>query len=124
MQLEKLILCDRIFWGFVLETDLTDDYTISLTDHKSSFSGETVQVELMIFLGKSDDKSEFEVIIYKSDKADKYIPNKYYDDVKRYEEYEDYISFFFSDFSSAHTFINLLTYMHPEFKKRPVRPIE
>ena len=117
MQLNRKIFCHWDFCRFVTEEHLLQDggYTLSLTDSN--------KYELMIFLGKADDYSGYEVIVYKAQSTDKYKPHEFDDKVTRYEENDDCVIFFFKNFSDAHEFVTIVMCSHDEFKTRPVRKI-
>lgn len=79
--------------------------------------------ELMIFLGKDEKSTDYEVRVYKNEPTDKYVPCKELDQVKRYEENDEYASFFFEDYEVAVRFVRWVRYFHKEYKKRPARRI-
>lgn len=116
MQVAKKLFCHWDLVRFVTEEDLKEEdgtfLTLSITDGG--------KFEYMIFLGKDDSNSGYEVRVYKSETSDKYVPNEN-DNVKRYEENDEYASFFFDEYEKAHEFADWLGYFHPEYKKRPVR---
>lgn len=118
MQVEKKLFCHWDLVRFVSEGKLNQGdgtfLTLSVTDGYN--------LELMIFLGKDDSNSGYEVRVYKSEPSDKYVPNEY-DNIKRYEENDDYATFFFDEYEKAHDFTVLIGYMHPEYRKRPVQKI-
>lgn len=118
MQVKNKLFCHWDFVRFVSEEHLKQDngtfLTLSVTDGG--------KLELMIFLGKDDSDSGYEVRVYKSEPSDKYVPNNY-DNVKRYEENDEYATFFFDEYEQAHNFTDLIGYMHPEYQKRPVKKI-
>lgn len=92
MEIKNKVFCHFDLLRFIPEESLTHDgenLTISLID---DYSG--VNYELMIFLEKDVTNSCFEVRVYKSDPAIKYIPHEY-DKVKRYEDNDEYATFFF-----------------------------
>ena len=76
--------------------------------------------ELMIFLGKDDSNSHYEVRIYKGKPSDRYIPNEY-DEVTSYEENDEYETFTFNKFEDALRFTDLIPYFHKELLNRQVR---
>ena len=117
MQLERKIYCHWDLVRFVTKEHLSKDYGYTLSVTVNS------QYELMIFLGLSEDGSEYEVRVYKSEPTDKYVPNKY-DKVVRFEENDEYITFYFDNYEDANGFAYLLCHIHPEYKKRPVRRIK
>lgn len=119
MQVKNKLFC---FWDlvrFVTEKQLKQDdrtfLTLSVTDGD--------KLEFMIFLGKDDSDSGYEVRVYKSEPSDKYEPNNH-DNVKRYEENDEYATFFFDEYEQARNFTYLIGYMHPEYKTRPVKKID
>lgn len=79
--------------------------------------------ELMIFLGKDERSTDYEVRIYKNKPTDKYVPDDELDNVKRYEENDEYATFFFENYETAIRFVFWLRYLHKEYKKRPARAI-
>lgn len=119
MQVEKKLFCHWDLVRFVTEDYLLQEdgtfVTLSVTDGENS--------ELMIFLGKDESNSEYEVRVYKNDPNDKYVPNEF-DNVKSYEENNEYASFFFDEYEDAHEFTESIGYNHPEFSTRPVKEIE
>lgn len=118
MQLERKLYCHWDLCRFVTEEHLIRDggYTLSVTDSN--------KYELMIFLGKADNSSGYEVRVYKARPTDKYVPHEFDNKVRRYEENDEYVTFFFDDYASAHEFTTLVMYMHKEFKTRPVQEIK
>lgn len=118
MQVKDKIFCHWDLVRFVSEKHLKKDdgtfLTLSVTDGG--------KLEFMIFLGKDDSNSGYEVRVYKSEASDKYIPNEN-DNVNRYEENDEYATFGFDKYSAARKFVELLGCMHPEYKKRPVKEI-
>ena len=118
MQLEKKLFCHWDLVRFVSESHLQKEDGTFLTLSVS----EGNKFELMIFLGKDDSNSCYEVRVYKSEPSDTYVPNKY-DNVSRYEENDEYATFFFENYEHAHNFTQMVGYLHPEYKKRPVREI-
>jgi hypothetical protein len=118
MQVKNKLFCHRDLVRFVTEKHLKQDdgtfLTLSVTDGN--------KLEFMIFLGKDDSNSCYEVRVYKSEPSDKYVPNEY-DNVSRYEENDEYATFFFDKYEDAHSFTQMVGYVHPEYKKRPVREI-
>lgn len=119
MQLENKIYCHWDLVRFLSEEhQIKEDgtfLTLSVIDGKTT--------ELMIFLGKNDSNSCYEVRVYKYKADDKYIPNEH-DHVKSYEENDEYATFLFDEYEDAHEFVDNLGYMHSEYKARPVREIE
>ena len=118
MQVQKKIFCHWDMVRFVSEKHLqTDDLTfstLSVTDGN--------KLELMIFLGKDDSNSCYEVRVCKNEPGDKYVPNMY-DNISRHEENDEYATFFFDKFEDARSFVEMLAYLHPEYKTRPVEEI-
>ena len=118
MQVQKKLFCHWDLVRFVSEKYLQKDdgtfLTLSVTDGD--------KWELMIFLGKDDSNSCYEVRVYKSEASDKYVPNKN-DKVSRYEENDEYATFFFDKYEDAHSFTEMVGYLHPEYQKRPVQEI-
>ena len=116
MQVKSKLFCNWDLARFVTEEHLKQDdgtiRTLSITD------GE--KLELMIFLGKDDDNLYYEVMVYKADPLNIYVPDKM-DNVSRYEENEEYATFFFEEYEYANIFVRLLGYIHPEYKQRPTR---
>lgn len=99
MQVEKKLFCHWDLVRFVTEEHLKQEdgtfLTLSVTDGG--------KLEFMIFLGKDDSNSGYEVGVYKSKPTDKYI-QKENDNVKKYEENDEYASFFFDEYEKAHYF--------------------
>lgn len=118
MQVKEKLFCHWDLVRFVSESHLQKDegtfLILSVTD------GE--KLELMIFLGRDDSNSCYEARVYKNEPNNKYVPNKY-DKVSHYEENDIYATFFFDDYEAARDFIKTLSYNHPEYKKRPLRPL-
>lgn len=118
MQVKDKLFCHWDLVRFVSEDDLKKDdgtfTTLSVSDGD--------KLELMIFLGKDDSDSCYEVRVYKKKPDDKYVPNEN-DKVSRYEENDEYATFFFDKYEDANSFTYLIAYVHPEYKKRPVRKI-
>ncbi len=116
MQIEKRAYCRYNLVRFVPEHKLIDEedgifWTLSVVDEK--------KVELMIFLGKDDSNTMYEVRIYKSRTLDRYIPHAL-DEVFKYEEGSKYTTFFFDDFNKAKNFIATLNDYHKEYMLRPI----
>ncbi len=118
MQVERKLFCHWDLVRFISEEHLKEDdgtfLTLSVTEGKES--------ELMIFLGKDDSNSGYEVRVYKNKPSDIYVP-KQDDDVKKYEENDEYATFFFDEYEKAQRFTDFLGYTHPEYRIRPVRKI-
>ena len=119
MRIENKVLCHWDMIRFVKEEHLINkDGTQRVL---SVSNGEAF--EYMIFLGKDDSNTGYEVMVYKSEPTDKYIP-RVEDKVNHFEENDEYISFFFNSFEDAHNFVERLPYFHEEYKVRPTRKIE
>ena len=119
MQIKDKFLCHWDFVRFISEKHLMKDdgtfLTLSVTD------GE--KWEFLIFLGKDDSNSNYEVRVYKNKVTDKYVPYDS-DQVLYYEELDDYATFFFENFDKAKSFVDRLGYFHEEYRVRPFRKIE
>lgn len=119
MQVENVLYCNQDCIRFVREDNLKNSdgsfNTLSVTDLHNT--------ELMIFLGRNDQTLEYEVRVYKHRKWVKYKPEKE-GDVKRYVVGEKYDTFYFDNFFDALKFVCTLGYIHPEYKKRPIRKIK
>ena len=119
MQLNNKRFCDWDLVRFLQEKDLIMEdgtfATISVIAHQ--------KMELMIFFGKSDDGSEYEARVYKARPSDQYIPN-ILDNCKRYEENDEYATFFFETFEEERKFISWLGHRHMEYVKRPARKLK
>ena len=116
MQIERRAYCRYNLVRFVHEYKLIDEddgtfWTLSVIDPKKG--------ELMIFLGRDDSNTMYEVRIYKGRTLDKYIPHPL-DEVFKYEEGTQYTTFFFYDFNKAKNFIVTLNDYHKEYMLRPV----
>lgn len=112
MNMEKKLFCDWDFVRFVKEELLIkDNSTLSVTCAN--------EFELMIFLSKSK-LNDYVVRVYKNKPNDKYVSNKY-DNVKSYDENDEYATFYFDEYSQAINFVDTLGYMHQEYKTRPIR---
>ena len=118
MKLENKLYCHWDYVRFVAEKHMKDDtgrqVTLSVT------KGDTL--ELMIFLEKADNDTDYEVRVYKAETTDKYVSHEH-DRVKSYEENDEYATFIFEKFEYAHEFVDCLSYRHPEYKGRPIRKI-
>lgn len=118
MQLENRVLCHWDFVRFVTESHLKKEdgtfLTLSVTEGNYA--------ELMLFLGKTDSNSGYEVRVYKNAPGDKYIPRED-DNVQSYEENDEYATFFFDEYETAHNFIDMIG-CHPEYRTRPIRKID
>ncbi len=130
MRLEPKLLCDLEDVRFVNEADLSHPekglMTLSVTGQvdiqKDAEPKIIKEMELMIFLGKSECDNEYEVRIYKYDSSDSYVPDQY-DHVIRYEENSEYDTFFFNNFIFAKFFIATIMYYHHEYSKRPLKEV-
>ena len=117
MQLDQKVFCHWDIVRFIKEENLLKNgvfRTLSVTEGNSA--------ELMIFLGKGDNDSDYEVRVYKNTPTDKYVPNEC-DNVKRYEENDEYATFIFEQFDDAHEFVDTLSYRHNEYRVRPITSI-
>ena len=65
----------------------------------------------------------YEVRVYKAQKSNTYIPREY-DQILRYEENDEFATFFFENFSKARNFVGFLPYVHEEYEVRPVTEIK
>ena len=111
--------------GNVVEAkSLERNCMISIYDRIESIKGpkETLDLELGIFLDKADNYQEYEVLVIKSKKTDEYIPLEA-DNIKRFEDHGDSISFFFDSFDVALSFVDEVLPFHEEFQNRPIKPI-
>ena len=75
----------------------------------------------MIFIKKSG-VQEYEVLVFKSDESEKYIRLPQ-DNFTRYEETDEYVSFYFYCYFAAHKFADTILPLHKEFHDRPVAAI-
>lgn len=118
MQVKNKLFCHWDFVQFVSEKYLQQDdgtfLTLSVTEGN--------EWELMIYLGRDDSNSCYEVRVYKSEPEAKYVRNEY-DKVSRYEENDEYATFFFDKYEDALRFTDNIGYLHPEYKKRPYKEI-
>ena len=114
----QVIYCDWSLVRFISEEHLQNEdrefMKLSVTMYGD--------VELMIFLEKSESDSDYKVKVYKARPSDKYVP-KENDNISHYEENDEYITFFFKKLDDACDFLDNLGYAHPEYKERPVRKI-
>ena len=78
--------------------------------------------EIMIFLGKEPGVKEYEVRVYKVKPGFVFAPNAY-DEFVRYEENEEFDTFFFEKFEKARDFIDIIPSDYPEYRIRPYRLI-
>ena len=121
----KKIYCRWDGVGNVVEAkSLERNCMISIYDRIESIKGpkETLDLELGIFLDKADNYQEYEVLVIKSKKTDEYIPLEA-DNIKRFEDHGDSISFFFDSFDVALSFVDEVLPFHEEFQNRPIKPI-
>ena len=117
----KKIYCEWVSLGTVVESkSLGRGCMISVIDRvEQPFGTKTMDFELGIYIDKSDDNTEYEVLVLKMNKSDKYLPRKI-DNFSRNEDYGDCISFFFSTFEDALYFADEVLPLHTEFQDRPV----
>lgn len=119
MENRKKILCHWDIVRFIKEDKFVQecgpDAVISVCEGK--------RTELMIFLGKEENGENYEVRVYKAKPTDKYVPQPN-DNILRYEENDEYASFFFDSFEKGTTFIEFLGPIHQEYHVRPVRVID
>lgn len=110
---------EKLYWSWnrinlVTENDLKRDdgtfMTLSVTNSGSQ--------EIMIFLGKEPGASEYEVRVYKAKPGFVFAPNAY-DEFIRYEENEEFDTFFFEKFEKAREFIDIIPSDYPEYRVRP-----
>lgn len=73
--------------------------------------------ELMIFLGKIN--TGFEVRVYKHKPENKYVPHEFDKGIESYEENDDYATFIFKHYYDARDFVEMLGYVHEEYRIRP-----
>ena len=81
-----------------------------------------VKMQLMIYLGRDDYDTCFEVKVIKSSPSDKYIPHEC-DPVSWFSEKDEYVSFYFDVFEYAVEFVNTFFERHKELSKRPMQKI-
>lgn len=74
--------------------------------------------EIMIFLGREPGANEYEVRVYKAKPGFVFAPNAY-DEFIRYEENEEFDTFFFETFEKACEFIDIIPSDYPEYRVRP-----
>lgn len=118
MQLKNKVYCHWDLIRFIGKNHLIhqedgSDLTLSVIDGEND--------ELMIFLEKNG--SEYEVRVYKDSPDNKYVPHKK-DNVKHYEENDEYATFLFDTYGKARDFVDYLGYHHAEYKQRPVQTIK
>ena len=118
MQVKDKFFCHWDLVRFVSEEHLQNDdgtfSTLSVTDGD--------KLELMIFLRKDDSNSCYEVKVYKNDPSNQYVKYEY-DNINHYEENDEFATFYFNEYKDALNFTKLIPYVHPEYKKRPVKKI-
>lgn len=116
MQLERKVYCHWDLVRFVKEDLLKNDdgtlMTLSVTDG--------AEHEIMLFLGKDDSSSQFEVRIYRCSANQKYIPHQS-DHVLSFVKGKEYDTFFFENFNDAIDFLDTLSYRHEEYQMRPFK---
>lgn len=119
MKFEKIIFCDYDIVRFINKSHLVAKdgsfMTLSVTTGKN--------LELMIFLGENDSGDGYEVRVYKNKPTDKYRPHQS-DEVKSYEENDEFAKFIFDAYYKARDFVYTLPYYHLEYKIRPIREIK
>ena len=120
----RKIYCEWVNLGKVVESkSLGRNCMISVIDRVESFtSGGTNDFELGIFLDKADNDKEYEVLVIKSKKSDRYTPLEI-DKFKRVTENDKTISFFFYTFDEAIKFADSTLPLHNEFQDRPIKLI-
>lgn len=119
MQFENLLFCKRPELSTITEEEsIKIGKTIALYDYVPFINDELVPVSTMVFLGKTG--SEYEVLVIKSSANGNYIPHV--DDyVVRYEENEQFVSFFFYCYYAAHKFMDKVLPYHTEYNSRPAQ---
>lgn len=88
-----------------------DCWTFSITERG--------ELDIGVFIGKDGRDSDYEVRVYKSSKDDKYVPHEE-DNIKRFEDNEGFITFFFEKFEYARAFVQFFAVRHEEYKCRPL----
>ena len=111
MQFENIVKWHQGFIHLLPEDEPFKCDCISLTDGDEC-------IEQKIYLAKIGD--EFEVRVYKANPKDTYVPSVLDFRVKRYEENDEFASFFFDRFFFARRFISTLKDVHPEYSLRPI----
>lgn len=110
---------EKLYWNWNRINELTEEdlkqedgsfLTLSVTNAGSQ--------EIMIFLSKVTRASEFEVQVYKAKPGFVFAPNAY-DEFIRFEENEEYDTFFFEKFEKAREFIDIIPSDYPEYRTRP-----
>lgn len=94
--------------------------SIALTSEVFSKGRGLHQASILIFIKKI--QNEYEVLVIKSSPNDKYkrLPQ---DNFIRYEEDDEYITFFFNSFLDTIKFTDAILPFHQEFQDRPILPI-
>lgn len=119
MTLTNKFFCDLDFLRDITEDQLVVNgapQTLSVTCCARKY-------ELMILLEKDDEQNEFEVRVYKTEPAQKYVINNK-DKMTQYGENEHFASFVFKNFTDAIEFLETLIERHPEYCARPLRIIQ
>ena len=115
MQVKDKVYCNLDFLHVVTETTLKNAdgsfKTLSIMRGK--------EYEMMIFLGRKNQKSDYFVRVYKCEREKIFIRHAR-DRFRRYEIRPNYDIFFFEDLDSAKDFIKNLSSHHREYEKRPV----
>lgn len=112
-----------LFWPWDELNKLTEEesikqgLTIALCDSLLTNSG-WQKVSLMIFIRKSG-LMEYQVLVLKSDKKERYIRLPQ-DNFTRYEEDDESVSFYFYCYFGAHKFADTILPLHTEFSDRPI----
>ena len=108
----KRILCDYDLIRFIKEEIFSINgkfEAVSITQNNK---------EILIFIGKNEENSTYEVRIYKCKPEDKYVPHTK-DKIKSYKENEEYAEFEFDKFEDAKEFADMIPIYHKEYKTRP-----
>jgi hypothetical protein len=114
----------KLFWHWNRISELEEK---NLIDDDGNF--QTLSVisaclhEIMIFLDKVAGVNEYKVRVYKDKPGFVFAPNAY-DEFVRYEENEEFDTFFFKTFEKAREFIDIIPSDYPEYRMRPQRFIE
>ena len=118
-----MLVKEKLYWSWNRINDLTEK---DLQKDDGSFLTLSVTSsclqEIMIFLSKVPGVSEYEVQIYKAKPGFVFAPNAY-DEFVRYEESENFDTFFFEKFEKAREFIDIIPSDYPEYRARPYRLI-
>ena len=112
MQFGNKLLIHEEFAYVVVESDLRHCDCISLANEQ--------KVEQMIFLGRVEDYTGYEVRVCKANPSDTYVIHEDDTNLKKHESNDKFASFFFDDFVSARHFLVNLKKNHPEYSVRPV----